>query len=99
MTTCPRSLECECCGQEVEIRGRQRYLDMVESGRRPLCEQCRRYVSTVTARVPESPGMMDVMTVVARRKIRLGAKRPRVLANLPIGRVNAAGFAGGRDNV
>lgn len=91
-----RGIECEVCGQEV-VLPRKRFLALLESGRKPLCEQCRRYVQPVTARVSQPSQMSDVMTQITRRKIGRLAKRARVLANLPLGRCGVLGYGDGEE--
>ena len=83
-----RSLPCDCCGIEVEL-SRSRLRQLAKESRRPLCEQCRRYVSTGTARRSEPIGeTRDVSLVLAAKQGR-NSKKSTALASQPLRRCGA----------
>lgn len=80
-----RELPCECCGKQVQL-SKARLRELAEARRQPLCKQCRRYISPVTARMPEVEKVPSLTSLVLRKKVRKNAKRSKALASFPLGR-------------
>lgn len=97
-----RELECECCGKPVAIVGRQRFLQMVRSKQKPLCNQCRRYIrhasGVVAARLPgtartaESVVGPSLVALGLTPKRGRGANRMTPLASQSLGRYGVSGY-------
>ena len=84
------SLPCECCAVDVRL-GRERFLRLVRADQKPLCEQCRRYVSPGTARKSQPVGETRDMSLGLTAKQGKGAKRVRPLASMPLKRLRRGG--------
>jgi len=87
-----RTIACVVCGVQVHIANRQRFLRLIREQEPVRCEQCRRYISPVSARMPEAAAANTVMTTALRRKRGTGAKRKGVLASQPLGRCEPRGY-------
>ena len=85
-----RQLDCECCGIAVTLSA-ERLRELVKSRRKPLCEQCRRYVMPGTARVAKVPGESQDMALWMRHKTGKGAKHKRGLESVPVKRCGGKG--------
>lgn len=91
-----RELECEVCRVMVTIgpstkggrpiSSKDRYLELVASGTRVRCEQCRKYVYTGTARKTKLPSEQELPALGLRRKIGRGAKHKGGLESLKLSR-------------
>lgn len=89
-----RALPCECCGIEVVV-SRERLRRLARSGRRPLCEQCRRYVSPGTARMSQPVGETEDAALRLREKRRGSQPAVQPLASMPLGRCGTTGYRDG----
>lgn len=95
-----REVDCEICARPVDV-GRDRYAEMSQTGRRPLCAQCRRALrpasEDVAAIVPGVARKSQTITgpnVVVKglvKKQGKRAKRRRTLASYALSRIGESG--------
>lgn len=84
-------LKCESCGFDVAIASQERFLDLLSENRLPLCEQCRRYVSPGTARVPEVSDSASLTQLGLVDDIGSSTGKRKPLASLRLGRCGRMG--------
>ena len=86
-----RTLPCDACGKEVKISAtrkesaKERFLRMVREREKPLCGQCRRYVSPGSVRRRPPVGETEDIPLVLADKQGNG-KLKRGLDSMPLKR-------------
>lgn len=83
----PLTLECAGeCGHEVKL-SKERFLQLVRENKKPLCEQCRRYLKPPSARVSQLRKGAAFKDYVLVRSGSSGAGADRPLAKCRVSKV------------